>query len=445
MLGWLHQDNPEIIGLDGTQCNHYEPRNTSSPQVCVSKNGYDVGPDDPDHSLNGTTQEIFGWEFPPYDPARTPDMSGFVANALYNRHNVSNVMAMFTKDENSAPIINTLATEFMVADQWFCSVPGPTDPNRGFAMSGTSNGMVTNFNGTLWSQQSIFDFLAKHNHSFGAYYQDDPWAIMYYEDMQTAPNVNHVHDIDDFFPHAASGNLSEFVWLQPRMTSHKGPPTWQHPDASVREGERLYKSVYEALRKSPVWNETAFVITYDEHGGFYDSVGPPQKGIPNPGPVSPDGFAFDRLGVRIPTVIISPWVPKGSILHQPKQRPTPTSQFDGTSVIATARKIFGITDSLTSRDAWAGTFEDVFETLDEPRTDCPMTLPDLPPVSIADLQRQHALPLNDHMQVQVEYYCKFNGHGDDCEGRRMQNQYEASVWIGQEAERFMQARLSVAV
>ena len=69
--------------------------------------------------------------------------------------------------------------------------------------------------------------------------------------------------------------------------------------------------MYEALRASPQWNETLFLITYDEHGGFYDHVAPPDQGVPGDGQVASNGFSFDQLGVRIPTIAISPWIAKG--------------------------------------------------------------------------------------------------------------------------------------
>ena len=105
----------------------------------------------------------------------------------------------------------------------------------------------------------------------------------------------------------------------------------------MRAGEQLYKAVYEALRAGPKWNETLFVLTYDEHGGFYDHVPPPQHGVPPPadrytsrGSYPDRGFKFDRLGVRIPTILASPWIPKGGVLvGEPPaaQKPTPTSQY----------------------------------------------------------------------------------------------------------------------
>ena len=83
------------------------------------------------------------------------------------------------------------------------------------------------------------------------------------------------------------------------------------------------KKVYEAVRASPNWNETLLIITYDEHGGFYDHFPTPLR-IPNPdGKNGTDGFNFTRIGVRIPTVMVSPWINKGTIVHKAKG-PTPT-------------------------------------------------------------------------------------------------------------------------
>jgi phospholipase C len=137
---------------------------------------------------------------------------------------------------------------------------------------------------------------------------------------------------------------------------------WQHPDASVLEGERLLKQVYEALRAGPKWEETLFLITYDEHGGFYDHVAPPNKGIPGNGDVASNGFKFDQLGVRVPTIAISPWIKKGSVVHDALkgEKPTATSQFDHTSILATVNKILGLDTEgvapLTDRMGWANTF-----------------------------------------------------------------------------------------
>jgi len=136
------------------------------------------------------------------------------------------------------------------------------------------------------------------------------------------------------------------------------------------------KSIYEAIRASPLWNKTLFLITYDEHGGFFDHV-PPPIDCPNPdGKISEDPpFDFTRLGVRVPMIAISPWIKKGTIVHEPVNG----THYEHSSVVATVRKML-VPDMpyLTKRDAWAQTFEWLVDTQDTPRTDCPTELPEAP-------------------------------------------------------------------
>jgi len=434
LLGWLHEEQPDIDGLTGDEWNALSTTDPNSQKLYVNKHGYDESPSDPNHDIDSTTEQIFGY-LKPYNQTGIPKMNGFVQNAYENNLNYTTTMSMFTKDTSSAPIINHLALEYAVFDKWYASLPGPTDPNRAFAMSGTSNGMVENFNGTLWSQQSYFDFLTQHQISWQGYYQIDPWALFYFEDTNQPQNRVHMHHLDKFFRDLDNGNLAQFSWLQPQMNTHQNPPDWQHPDASVKEGERLIKTVYEALRNSSYWENTALLITYDEHGGFYDHVTPPQVGVPAPdGVVASDGFTFDRLGIRIPTIVISPWIPKGTIVHR-AQGPTPTSEYDHTSVIATCNKLFGITDTMTARSTWAGTFEGVF-SLSSPRVDCPKKLADIPAWTMEDLKKQWAKPLNDHLEIQIQFYCKFNQRDENC-GKDIHNQLDASLFIEHEVAVFL--------
>jgi len=437
ILGWLKAKNADIDGLTGQESN---PDNTKQPNgtiVKVNQHGYDVSPFDPEHDFTSTSEQIYGVTGIPPNSKGVPTMQGFVQNALRAGHkNPDNPMSMFTS--TSAPILNTLGMDFAIFDKWFCSLPGPTDPNRGFFMSGTSNGMTDNFNGTLWSQQSYFDWLGKHKIAWRAYYQEDPWAIMYFQDMNTADNKKNVYEMTDFFTHVKNGDLAQFTVLQPQMTTHNTLPNWQHPDAPVSEGEKLYKSIYEALRASTLWNDVLFMVTYDEHGGFFDHVAPPQTGVPPPdGVVAKNGFKFDRLGIRIPTIAVSPLIPAGTVIHTPpkEQSPFPSSQYDATSIMSTVNKIFGITEHMGARAAWSGTFEHIF-SLDAPRADCPMKLPDVPETPEHYVTRQHNLPLNEHMKIQVAFYCKFNKHPPNC-GKNLKNQFQASVFIAEEAIKFM--------
>ena len=106
-------------------------------------------------------------------------------------------------------------------------------------------------------------------------------------------------------------------------------------------------------------------------------------------------FQFDRLGSRLPVVLVSPWVAKGTVIHEPidpdtgRREPTPTSQYDGTSIIASIKNIFQLPNFLTKRDAWSGSFHSwLGRGLTAPRTDTPMHLPDAPEPVAARKRRE---------------------------------------------------------
>ncbi len=120
-----------------------------------------------------------------------------------------------------------------------------------------------------------------------------------------------------------------------------------------------------------------------------------------------NGFAFDRLGVRVPTVAVSPWIAKGTVVSAPSpaQAPTPTSWWDATSAISTVNRIFGIAEHLTARDAWAAHFEDILLELPAARKDCPVTLPPVAPLPPAQVAAEMATPLNDHHLDSLNLLC----------------------------------------
>lgn len=187
LLGWLKSDfNSKIEGLAGGETCPRDPNDPSKGSVPVTRNGYDISPDDPKHGFDDIAVQI-----------NNNKMDGFVYDALKVSHNETNPVSMF--DSSSAPIINQLAREFAVFDRWFCSIPGPTDPNRAFAMSGTSQSVITNFNGTLWSQQSYFDYLREHGRTFAGYFQKDMWALYYFEDTNKPQNSRFIRELDQHF------------------------------------------------------------------------------------------------------------------------------------------------------------------------------------------------------------------------------------------------------
>ena len=211
-------------------------------------------------------------------------------------------------------------------------------------------------------------------------------------------------------------------------------PAWQHPDARVTEGERLIKDVYEAIRASDKWSETLFVITYDEHGGFYDHVAPPATVAPDGN--AADNFAFDRLGVRVPTIAISPWTKKGVVYNEGEPA---TNEFDHASLIRTANEIFGVDEFMTARDAWSKSFAGV--VTGEMRTDCIEKLPEIPGLLDEEgvkleIEKQKLKDINEHLEGQLLMFCKMHyeeefEEGVVCESGKAAtvNQHEATQWI----------------
>jgi hypothetical protein len=207
----------------------------------------------------------------------------------------------------------------------------------------------------------------------------------YFQDAPTPGFVNyarlhaeHARIMPQFFEDVANNELPLYSWLDPQYSEDVfEPATDQHPDHDVTMGEKLLKKIYESLRASDRWQDTLLIVYYDEHGGFFDHVPPPN--CPNPDGInsthiSPP-FAFQRLGVRIPVVLVSPWIKKGTVGHKPAPD---QPQYCHSSLIHTMREQFApASPPLTKREDWALTFDDLIN-LDEMREDCPMTLPDVP-------------------------------------------------------------------
>ncbi|KAH9300989.1 hypothetical protein KI387_012572 [Taxus chinensis] len=248
-----------------------------------------------------------------------------------------------------------------------------------------------------------------------------------------------------FKRHARDGKLPNLTVIEPRYFDLKlFPANDDHPAHDLANGQKLVKEVYESLRKSPQWNETLFVVTYDEHGGFYDHVPTPVREVPSPdGIVGPHPyfFTFDRLGVRVPTIMISPWINKRTVVHGPSG-PTPSSEYEHSSIPATVKKIFNLnSDFLTYRDAWAGTFEGVLNVQGSPRTDCPVVLPEV--VALRETSPNEGGKLSEFQKEMVQLAAVINGdhilksYPDEIANRM--NVREANAYVEDAMSRFVEA------
>ncbi|XP_047153905.1 non-specific phospholipase C6 [Vigna umbellata] len=390
MLGWMKERiNALINGVTGDECNPVSTTGSKQDSICFTDDAEFVDPD-PGHSFEDVLQQVFG-------SGSIPSMNGFVEQALSVSQNLSETVMKGFKPE-AVPVYAALVKEFAVFDRWFSSIPGPTQPNRLFVYSATSHGSTSHVKRQLakgYPQKTIFDSLHENGLDFGIYFQNIP-TTLFYRNLRKLKYVFKFHQYDlKFKRDARNGKLPPLTVIEPRYFDLKGlPANDDHPSHDVAHGQMLIKDVYEALRTSPQWNETLFIITYDEHGGFFDHVKTPFVNIPNPdgntGP-APYFFKFDRLGVRVPTIMISPWIKKGTVISGAKG-PAENSEFEHSSIPATIKKIFNLSSNfLTHRDAWAGTFEHVVGELSSPRTDCPVTLPDVNPLRSTEAKEDAGL------------------------------------------------------
>ncbi|KAF8673167.1 hypothetical protein HU200_048715 [Digitaria exilis] len=427
MLGWMKSLNPAIDGVTGAETNHAVAGDASSPAVHFGNASQYVDPD-PGHSFMAIYEQIYGDPYtwgsgaPATKPGvAVPPMSGFAQQAEKEKAGMSaTVMNGFRPD--AVPVYRELVKEFAVCDRWFASVPTSTQPNRMFVHSATSHGLVGNDRNMLIAgmpQRTIFDNIHDAGLTFGVYYQFPP-AVLLYRNMRQLKYWGNYHPYDlSFKRDCEEGKLPNYVVIEQRYLDFKlFPGNDDHPSHDVGNGQRLVKEVYEALRSSPQWNEILLVITYDEHGGFFDHVPTPIDGVPNPDGIvsaAPINFAFDRLGVRVPAMFISPWI-------EPGTGPEPTSQYEHSSIPATVKKIFNLKEFLTKRDAWAGTFESVL-TRATPRTDCPETLPE--PVRLRSAEPE------EEKRVISEFQAELVQLGAALKGDHADEAYETDKLVGE--------------
>ena len=322
MLGALKKDNPRINGLNGDEWN---PDTTGAKVTVQPLADYqDQLNDDPDHHFPGTDLQLFGGQ---KGAGRVANMQGFVQSYFTQTKDVerSHQIMHYFKPEK-LPVLTTLAKEFALFNSWFSSIPGPTICNRAFSHYGTSFGQVgMNIFYIGKDIDSIYGRMVSGGHTGKIYYYDQQSSTMEIVNLlQHQPEM--FGSFSQFLADCRSGNLPDYSFIEPAYNDHPGPgggqilASDQHPTHNVLEGERFIGMVYNAIRgNDALWGSTALLVVYDEHGGLFDHVRPPD--------CTPDGFvakegdtgtgmlfAFDRLGVRVPAILISPYIPRGTIV-----------------------------------------------------------------------------------------------------------------------------------
>jgi len=376
MLGFLYPnrrgpDGQQFDGLTGEEWNpdkdgnkvHVFELKPETPHVYL-KPGHDPG-----EGYDATNQQLF---YPRALRRRArPTNAGFVVNfddtlkATIYRPTVegttaNDIMGMHTP--NTLPVLSTLAKNYAVSDRWFASVPTMTLPNRAFACAATSLGQMDDKT-KFFPCTSIFGLLQMYCLDWRVYgYDQMPMEKMDFPDTRTA-EARHFGVFRDFREAAASGDLPTLTWLEPSWGTGSNS---QAPVQDVALGERYIHDVYYALRESPAWKKTLLFVMYDEHGGCYDHVAPPWGALPPDDCSGQFGFDFTRFGVRVPAVLVSPWIAPGSIVRAPEGRPP----FDHTSVLATIEHRWDLSP-LSRRDRAAADVGHALN-LDQAREDDPL-------------------------------------------------------------------------
>lgn len=382
MLGFLYKHGDPALrgqafdGLNGQEANldqNGQPVSVFAITPDTPNANFMPGAD-PGEGLSATNSQLFGSVNAPAEaPDQTGSNLGFVTNFGYTLGweaqkpswtikegtTANDIMGIFTPE--MLPVLSTLARSYAVCDQWFASVPTETLPNRAFALAATSQGHVDDHTKSF-TCPSIFGSLSKAGVSWAIYGYDSPPLTRHnFPDTTNAPE-NCFGLFSDFQQAAQAGDLPSFVFLEPSWSETGNS---QHPVGDVALGEQFIHQVYTTLRASPQWNKTLLVITYDEHGGCYDHVAPPWNAVAPDDSVGELGFAFNRFGLRVPTVLISPLIQANTVYRTKSATP-----LDHTSVLKSIQLRWGLTN-LTARDAAAPDFWDVLNA-PAARTDNPL-------------------------------------------------------------------------
>ena len=404
LLGQLYTDRVDFNGLTGSEGNVQTGGSGQPVRVWNSQSTVPgtmtIPSPDPGEEFSDIATQLFGLGAAASNAP--PPMAGFVDDYVRQTkeppYDPKQVMHFFRPQQ--VPVISTLAKSFAVCDQWHASAPNQTWPNRFFAHCATANGYVNNSPSHFpYMMDSIFERLNATDSDWRVYYHDIPQALTL---SRLWDHIDKFRHFVEFARDAAAGTLPSYAFLEPRYfpDASLGMPNDQHPPHDVVFGEQLIATVYNAVRASPLWESTLLIITYDEHGGCFDHA-PPPLAIPPGDGRNQEGFAFDRYGVRVPAIIVSPYIAPGTILKAASAglpHGGPPHPFDHTSIIATVRKCFGLSEPLSARDAAAPDLAPVLQ-LEQPTNNTLglLTIPSYTP-SAQDLTAAIGRPLTDMQQ-----------------------------------------------
>jgi len=305
MLGYLslEANRTDIEGLRSNMKNTYNGKDYAVHRLSSPR--FPSG-EDPCHEGQCVAEQI------------TNDNGGFVENFAHTFPKAPDpgiVMGYYFAD--ALPVYDQFASDFVVCDHWFASVPGQTWPNRLYAVAGRCDGLKENLTPPIYNIPSFPRKLDEARVSW-KWYSHDITTLRLTDDNYFTGHNDKIRDWTDFLSDASSGNLASVTWIDPLFAIFGGESHDDHPPSTIEAGQTLAFRVYAALANSPQWDKTMLLVVYDEHGGIFDHV-PPVK-------LEDDNQDFRLSGLRVPAMVVSPWVEPAGVSK---------IQFDHTSIIKT--------------------------------------------------------------------------------------------------------------
>jgi phospholipase C len=388
MLGYLSlpvalggRGRTDVDGLRGPDEDSNHHAGQRYPIHHLDRTQFDGEAEDPDHSGESVDEQLSGGS------------QGFVEN--FARISAARAQKLSVPvpdpglvigyyDSDDLPVYDHLAAEYCVVDRWFSSVPGATWPNRLYALAGQAAGSRDDASPPLYALPTFVRYLDEANVDW-RWYSFDPATLRAadpayrlgrhdrfgFVDARKVSvrerDVGRLTEEGSFLDDVAAGKLPQVSWIDPRFKDLRvlGPDSNDdHPPSDVIAGQDLILTIYHALSSNAAtWPRTLLIVTYDEHGGFYDHVTPPAADDDHPD--------FRRLGVRVPALLVSPLVQPGSTSTRLLG---PEHHFDHTSIMKTIFTRFcqvdGQIPAMTARAAAANHLGHLL-TDGEPRPDVP--------------------------------------------------------------------------
>jgi len=403
LLGWLYdpKNKPplhivpaDFDGLHGKCLSNPAP---DGRDIAAEKSSDPRSPQpNPGEPFEHVYSQIYNVPLPelkevPPNPTDKPNMLGFIRNYAVQKDPPSDpTKIMKSLTPKTVPVLSALAHYYAVCDRWFASIPSETFCNRSFVHAGTSSGYVNNAGGGFCfvnDTTTIFDLLETAGKSWTIFCGSwllESFTLLTQKHLWKYALGQHFAHLRDFIKAAGQkGGLPNYSFLEPIYFDSLvwGPENDMHPEcnpyelygpSNLERGEALVAKVYNAVRNGPDWESTLLIILFDEHGGCYDHV-PPPSAPECSAAMAPDriipagepggaGFKFDRLGPRVPAILISAFTKPQTRLH---------SVFEHTTVLSTVVNCFGLPkNKLGKRQAKAPDLKEALNS-SRPRKDRP--------------------------------------------------------------------------